>query len=105
MSGVNFNDPETRFASPERGGGKSGDDVLDAFDGECFWHGIGVCERHCAWCNHIFPSPFTFGDHSMPRPRAVGAGLAARMRELHPRNTALLMNEADDSSQRLNMVV
>src|SRR5882672_7614297 len=105
MSSVNLDHSEARFTGTARGGGKSRNDVVDALDRERSWHRIPIGKRQRARRNDIAPTPFTFGNPSMPCRRRVSAGLATGMRQLHPSHTALLMNKPDDSSQWLNVIV
>src|SRR5258705_3139013 len=105
MSSVNLDHSEARFTGTARGGGKSRNEVADAVDRERSWHRIPIGKRQRARRNHIAPTPFTFGNPSMPCRRRVSAGLATGMGQLHPSYAALLMNKPNDSSQRLNVIV
>src|SRR5260370_10210731 len=105
MSSVNLDYSEAGLTGTARGGGKSRNDVADAVDGERSWHRIPNGKRQRARRHDIAPTPFTFGNPSMPCRRRVSAGLATGMRQLHPSQAALLMNKPDDSSQRLDVIV
>lgn len=105
MSRVNFDDTETRFTGPACGGGKSGDDVLDAVDRERLRYRIVSGESQRARGNDIVPAPITLRYLSVTCPRSVSTGLAAGMRQLHSSHATLLMNKAHDSSQRSNVIV
>ena len=105
MSSVNLNDTEIRFTGTACGGGKSRDDILDTVDRERSRHWIVIGERQCARGNDVVPTTVTFGNPSVACPWRVSAGLATRMRQLHPSYAALLMNKPDDSSQRLNVII
>jgi DEAD/DEAH box helicase len=64
-----------------------------------------VVVDECARGNDVVPTTVTFGNPSVACPWRVSAGLATRMRQLHPSYAALLMNKPDDSSQRLNVII
>src|ERR1700692_136170 len=105
MSGMDFNDAETGFAGPARGRGKRLHDLLNAIAGERLRRGIVVGGRYRARRHNFLPPARTLGDRSISFPRSIGTGLASRMRQLHPGNTALPMYEPLDSSQEFNVIV
>src|ERR1039458_7199896 len=84
---------------------ESGHDLLDAVAGEGLRLGIVIGESHCAGGHDICPSPCVFGNRPEAFPWPVGTGFASGMGQLHTGYTALLMNEADDSGQRRNVIV
>src|SRR6266403_1959534 len=105
MSGVNLNNTEARFAGTTCGGGKRGNDVLNAIDRKRSRHRIAISERQRARRNDIAPTPFALRNRSVACPRRVSARLATGMRQLHPSHAAFLMNKPDDSSQRVNVII
>src|ERR1700675_4716085 len=102
---MDFNDAETGFASPARSRGKRLHDLLNAIAGERLRHGIVVSESYRARGHNFLPATRALGDRSISFPRSIGTRLASRMRQLHPGNTALPMNEPHDSSQEFNVIV
>src|SRR5260370_27414411 len=105
MSGVNLNNTEARFAGTTCGGGKRGNDVLNAIDRKRSRHRIAISERQRARRNDIAPTPFALRNRSVACPRRVSARLATGMRQLHPSHASLRMNKPDDSSQRLHLII
>src|SRR6266478_1127474 len=105
MSSVDLNDPKARFAGATCRVRESSNYFLNAIRGEGLRHGIVIGERKCARGHDIFPTPFLFRNRSWTFPWPIGTGLASRMRQLHTGDTALLVNETDDSSQRFNVPV
>src|SRR5260370_31183804 len=100
VGSMNLNDIEARFASTTCGGGKSGNDIPNTVKRERLRHRIVIGESQCARGHNICPASTTLRNGSVVLPRPVGAGLPTGMRQLHPRDTALLMNKTNDSSQR-----
>src|SRR6267143_1862158 len=105
MSSMNLNHAEARFAGATRRIRKSSNYFLNAIMGESMRHGIVIRESNCARGHDILPAPFVFGNFSLTFPWPICAGLASGVRQLHAGDTALLMNEADDPSQRFNVSV
>src|SRR6266550_2784027 len=105
MSSVNLNHPEARLAGATCRIRKSSNYFLNTTRGDSLRHGIVIRERNCARGHDIFPAPFVFRNSSLAFPWPRCAGLASGVRQLHAGNTALLMNEADDPSQRFNVSV
>src|SRR6266404_8803761 len=105
MSSVNLNYPEARFAGATCRVGESSNYFLNAIRGEGLRHGIVIGERKCARGHDILPTPFVFRNRSLTFPWPTCTGLAPGMRQLHAGDTALLMNETDDPSQRFNVSV
>jgi hypothetical protein len=66
---------------------------------------VGVRELDRARRDHIGPAAFAGWDRAISAPRAVGARLPARVRELHARYTALPVREVDDARQHVDVVV
>src|ERR1700688_1087375 len=105
MSSVNLNYPEARFAGATCRVRESSNYFLNAIKGKGLWDGIVIGERKRAWGHDILPTPFVFRNRPLPVPWPICTGLASGMRQLHAGNAALLMNETDDPSQRLNVSV
>src|SRR6267143_3780570 len=105
MSSVDLNDPKARFAGATCRVGESSNYFLNAIRREGLRHGIVIGERKRAGGHDIFPTPFVFRNRSLTFPWPICTGLASGMRQLHAGDTALLMNETNDPSQRLNVFV
>src|SRR5438034_3225068 len=105
MSRMNLNHLEAGFAGATCRLRERSDDLLNAVACERVRHGITVGERQRARGHDLLPSPCMFGNRSVTRPRPVRAGFAASVRQLHAGDTALRMNEPDDSGQRLYVIV
>jgi hypothetical protein len=105
MSSVNLGHTEACFAGATSHSGESRNDVLNIVDGERLRHRIVSGESQRARGHQSGPAPVTFGDCSVALSWPVGAGLATGMRQLHSCDAALLMNETNDSRQRLNVIV
>src|ERR1035438_9732045 len=105
VSSVNLEDPESSLPCAMRRRGEARDDVIDSVDKERLRQRVVIRETKSARSNDILPSSGTLGDHSLSVRRAVRARLAASMRQLHSGDAALLMDEADDPRQWLDVIV
>src|SRR2546426_4359909 len=105
MSRMNLNHPEASFAGATRRLRERTDDFLNAVSCERVRHGITIGERQRTRGDDLLPAPCVLGNRSMTFPRPVCAGLASSVRQLHAGDTALRINEPDDSGQRLNVIV
>jgi len=105
MSRMDLNYPEPRFTSATSSLCESGDDFLNAVDGEHLRHGIVIGKRYWAGGYDILPTTSVFGNRPVTFPGPVCTGLASSMRQLHTGYTALLMNEPDYPGQRFNVIV
>ena len=97
MRGVNFDYTKAGIARSSRRGGKSPNNLLNAIDRERLRRRIIFGERNHARRHHVLPAAFGFRNNSVTLPRSLRARFAPRMRQLHTRNAALFMNEADDA--------
>ena len=105
MSGVDFNHPETGFAGATCGLRERSDYLLNAGARKRVRQRITIGERQRTGGHDLLPAPCMFGHCSVTFPRPVRAGFASGVRQLHAGDAALLMNEPDDSSERLNVIV
>src|ERR1700730_11008600 len=105
MRSVNLNYSEARVASATCRAREGRNYFLNAIERQCLRHRIVIGERNRARGHDILPAPFVFGNRSLPFPWPIGTGLASGMRQLHAGDTALLMNEIDDASERFNVPV
>src|SRR5262245_60072896 len=97
MRGVNFDYAKASIARAPRGICKSPNDLLNAIDRERLRRWIITGKRNRAWRHHVLPAAFAFRNDSVTLPWSSRARLAPGMRQLHTRNAALFMDEADDS--------
>ena len=97
MRGVNFDYAKAGIARAPRRVGKSPNDLLNAIDRERLRCRIIIGKRNRAWRHHVLPAAFGFRNNSVTFPWSSRARFAPGMRQLHTRNAALLMNEADDA--------
>src|SRR6266513_3539531 len=97
MRGVNFDYAKARIARSSRRGGKSPNNLLNAIDRERLRRRIIIGELNRARRHHVLPAPFGLWNNSVTLPWSLRARFAPRMRQLHTRNAALFMNEADDA--------
>src|SRR5262245_618333 len=97
MRGVDFDDAKAGIARAPRRIGKSPNDLLNAIDREGLRRRIIIGKRNCAWRHHVLPAALGFRNNSVTLPWPSSARFAPGMRQLHTRNAALFMDEADDS--------
>src|SRR6516165_5909177 len=97
MRGVNFDYAKAGIACAPHGGCKSPNDLLNAVDRERLRRRIIISKRNRAWRHHALPAALGFRNNSVTFPWPSCARFAPGVRQLHTRNAALFMNEADDS--------
>src|SRR5262245_43856066 len=97
MRGVDFDDAKAGIACALRGVCKSPNDLLNAIDREHLRRRIIIGKRNCARRHHVLPTAFGVRNNSVTFPWPSRASFAPGMRQLHTRNAALFMDEADDS--------
>src|SRR5690349_3887451 len=97
MRGVNFDHTKAGIARAPRRGGKSPNDLLNAIDRERLRRRIITGKGNRAWRHHVLPAAFGFRNNSVTFPWSSRARLAPSVGQLHTRNAALFMDEADDS--------
>src|SRR4030095_16651743 len=97
MRGVNFDYAKAGITRAPRRIGKSPNDLLNAIDGERLRPRIIIGERDRASRHHLLPAAFSFRNNSVTFPWSSRARFAPGMRQLHTRNAASFMDEADDS--------
>src|SRR6266567_6787192 len=105
MRGVNFDYAKAGIARAPRRVGKSPNDLLNAIDRERLRCRIIIGKRNRAWRHHVLPAAFGFRNNSITFPWSSRARFAPGMRQLHTRNAALFMNEADDVLYKIDMFV
>src|SRR5215831_16438264 len=97
VRGVDFDYAKAGIARAPRRVGKSPNDLLNAIDCERLRCRIIIGKRNCGWRHHVLPAAFGFRNNAVTFPWSSRARFAPGMRQLHTRNAALFMNEADDS--------
>src|ERR1700757_420919 len=97
MRGVNFDHAKAGIARAPRRIGKSPNDLLNAIDCERLRIRIIIGKLNRAWRHHVLPAAFGFRNNAVPFPWSSRARFASGMGQLHTRNAALFMDEADDS--------
>ena len=105
MSSVNLDYPKARLAGAPCRVRESSNYFLNAIRCKGLRQRIFISERKCARSHDILPTPFVFRNCSLTFPWPICTGLASGMRQLHAGDTALLMNETDDPSQRFSVPV
>ena len=105
MGGVDLDHAKAGSAGALRGSDERLDGVGDVARRHVARLRIGVRELHGAGRHDVGPAAFAFRDRAVTAPRAIGARLAAGMRELHARDAALRVHEADDACQHLDVIV
>src|SRR5262249_2200690 len=102
---VYFDDTKASIACATRGRGKRRNGLPNAIAHERLRLWIIFRERDRAWSNDVFPTAFALLNCAIAFPWPARAGLATRVRQLHPRDAPLLMNKADDALQRLDVII
>jgi hypothetical protein len=105
MSGMNLNHPEARFAGTTCRLPESIDDRLNLLLGRGLGQGIVIGKSDGARSNDFLPSTLGFRNLALPLPWPVGTCFASSMRQLHACDAALLVNEAHDPGQWLDVIV
>ena len=105
VRGMDLDDAKTSIACAPRGRGKCSDDFANAIARERLRHRIIFGERNRARRHDVFPAAFALRNRAVTFPRPARARFAAGVRQLHPGDAALLVNEMNDARQRLDVIV
>src|SRR4051794_9935661 len=105
MSGVNFDDVKPCFTRPARRFTKSLDDRANAVCLERFRDRVSFPKTGGTRRDDLSPATLRLGDHAVTFPWPVRTRLAARMRELYSCLRPLLVDEAHDPGQRLDVII
>src|SRR5689334_21337691 len=104
MSRMDFNKVEARGVGSLCGAGEGADQGRDFGFIQGLRHGVGMGERDCAWGDGL-PAALFWRQQTLAAERDGHAGLASRMRELNPCAGSLGVNEPNDLSELLDMLV
>ena len=105
MRGVYLDDAKAGIACATRRGGKRGDDFPNAIARERLRLWIIFGERNRTRRHDIFPAAFALRNGAVAFPRPARARFAAGVRQLHSGDAALVVNETNDTPQRLDMSI
>src|SRR4051812_47657811 len=105
MRSVYFDDAKAGVACATRRGGKRGDNFPNAIGRERLRLWIILGKRNRTRRHDIFPAAFALRDSAVAFPWPARARFATGMRQLHSCDAALVVNETNDTPQRLDMSV
>jgi hypothetical protein len=105
MSGMNLNHPEARFAGTTCRLPESFDDRLNFLFGRGLRQRIVIGKRDGARSNNFIPSTLGLRNGTMAFPWPVCTCFASSMRQLHACDATLVMNEARNPGQWLDVIV
>jgi hypothetical protein len=105
MSRMNLNHPEASFAGTTCCLPESFDDRPNFLFSSSLGQGIVIGKSDGARTKDMVPSTLGFRNRAMTFPWPVGTGLASSMCQLHACDAALLVNEAHDPGQWLDVIV
>ena len=105
MRGVEFDDAKPSLVRAAGGIHKRIGHPRDAVQRQLLRHRIRLGKGHGTGRQHIGPSTIGDRNRAVSAPGAIGARLASRVRQLHARDTTLLVDEADDARQEVDVIV
>src|SRR5262245_56511316 len=105
MRPMDLENAKAGIACATSGRGKRRDDSTNAIARERLRRRIIVGEPNRAWRHDVFPTAFALRNRAIAFPWPARARLATGVRQLHPSNTALLVNEMNDALERLDVIV
>jgi hypothetical protein len=104
MGRMNLDDLEAGYQGPLRGGLERSNDRINARIVQRNGRRVAVVERDWAGAYH-FPAALIGSENSPTPPGGVAAGLSTGVGQLDARGGSLRLNEPNDPSQWLNVLI